>query len=1024
FGRNFNDVRIHDDSSAHDLSASIGAKAFTVGNDIFFGAGHFSPTTNAGQTLLAHELTHTVQQTGGETMIQRDPGDPDTDPDHYIRDKEGAKFGVTILMTEELIKMNLVQSTRYIYQQVHGVGNIDVIMNDILSRYPSMEGYWQPGPFNGFQDYTVGAEKTFNIHIATYEKQQVLLYGMATEARNMETGQKTRAGERRAEFNKLDPGRQAEIRAKALAEFNRRTGKDLSFEDLTGDDLLFFNGILDDTIALELVDMDMEGMTDHAKEFLATQKDKLGPDTYWKLREITSLINQFNPEEWESYSQYHVTINTWANAEDETWANDYDEALDLMLESLRYYVKDLESQHLKHEAQMRLLDRLREGENWWRTQLYGFAEKDWKREIKDYVKAGWAHGVDGWTGDQTDFDSKRLAPYLTDDLIAQTFAMYEQDYRNRHAEVEMEEFIKTEFPDGAPTPPDMLNHIVGIVYAQHLRYQKSDPMSNVIDGDFGFSTKEWQLFAAVQDWKNKSITAFSTAHTEATRTCPENLDNLVTEEGVNWTLVDTLAHEENEDRRTASAKVYEIEPDYKPLYDAVLGNSMDEFAKEDKTAKTEVKASFESHYKEYTDNYKTYATKLEDLFYQKYFYFQEIQRWAETPYRRPVLDSNGNIMRSFTATNLQMGSWWFRHSLNISIRDIPDDHVNGPAKMERMREIYVDAKGDLYAIARAYLLNQDPGYVEKEGFFGAMWESLLEATFYDDYITDKDFVQDFYTTLMEENLPITQAQKDNIKESFWAQAGHAVGASIPVMLEIAVTTLLTEGMGTIPAIARAGTLLRGAMVARWGRFGEKAYKVITATLKSTVAFWMAGAGAAAGFGEGLVSGLFSPEQFMANLLGKRNKYVRLITMFTTRVAVGALAETAAEYTGEYFSHIISTGFDYRKAFEKTFGRDFEEGKDKLLLTLFVSALFSSSSNGPNLVFNLQRAYQTSGNADPKDLTIVKNLVQQQMYMKQDVNAEGNMNVKKGEGQAEFDAQSLTLQQKFDFFKLTESPGEK
>ncbi|HAA20558.1 MAG TPA: hypothetical protein DCP28_18000, partial [Cytophagales bacterium] len=67
-------VRVHTDSQAAQMSQDIGAKAFTHGNDIYFNQGQYQPGTSEGQHLLAHEATHTVQQTGGvqSKRIQRE----------------------------------------------------------------------------------------------------------------------------------------------------------------------------------------------------------------------------------------------------------------------------------------------------------------------------------------------------------------------------------------------------------------------------------------------------------------------------------------------------------------------------------------------------------------------------------------------------------------------------------------------------------------------------------------------------------------------------------------------------------------------------------------------------------------------------------------------------------------------------------------------------------------------------------------------------------------------------------------
>jgi len=62
FGTDFNNVRVHTDSNAVQMSRDMGAQAFTHGNDIYFNEGKYNTESNAGKHLLAHELTHTVQQ--------------------------------------------------------------------------------------------------------------------------------------------------------------------------------------------------------------------------------------------------------------------------------------------------------------------------------------------------------------------------------------------------------------------------------------------------------------------------------------------------------------------------------------------------------------------------------------------------------------------------------------------------------------------------------------------------------------------------------------------------------------------------------------------------------------------------------------------------------------------------------------------------------------------------------------------------------------------------------------------------
>lgn len=76
FGHDFSEVRLHVDSSAGESARSLNALAYTMGRHIVFGAGQYSPSGTAGQRLLAHELTHFIQQRQGAPLhVQRQPDD-------------------------------------------------------------------------------------------------------------------------------------------------------------------------------------------------------------------------------------------------------------------------------------------------------------------------------------------------------------------------------------------------------------------------------------------------------------------------------------------------------------------------------------------------------------------------------------------------------------------------------------------------------------------------------------------------------------------------------------------------------------------------------------------------------------------------------------------------------------------------------------------------------------------------------------------------------------------------------------
>lgn len=89
FGADFSGVRIHADNTAGRMSESVQAQAFTHGHDIYFGAGQYSPQSTEGQKLLAHELTHTIQQ--GAT-VRRKPADTPHEITHANAEAEAGQI--------------------------------------------------------------------------------------------------------------------------------------------------------------------------------------------------------------------------------------------------------------------------------------------------------------------------------------------------------------------------------------------------------------------------------------------------------------------------------------------------------------------------------------------------------------------------------------------------------------------------------------------------------------------------------------------------------------------------------------------------------------------------------------------------------------------------------------------------------------------------------------------------------------------------------------------------------------------
>lgn len=72
FDHDFSHVRVYNDAQAFNAARSVNARAFTVGPDVVFGAGQYAPQTNDGRTLLAHELSHVIQQRAAKPLMGRE----------------------------------------------------------------------------------------------------------------------------------------------------------------------------------------------------------------------------------------------------------------------------------------------------------------------------------------------------------------------------------------------------------------------------------------------------------------------------------------------------------------------------------------------------------------------------------------------------------------------------------------------------------------------------------------------------------------------------------------------------------------------------------------------------------------------------------------------------------------------------------------------------------------------------------------------------------------------------------------
>ncbi|WP_299551349.1 DUF4157 domain-containing protein [Seonamhaeicola sp.] len=140
FGADFSHINIHTDSEAVQMSQELGAQAFTYGNDVYFNTGKYDPNSKEGKHLLAHELTHTIQQEGS-IRKKEDPSEAlpvQQNPLVGLKRGDGLVFGTWHLRPRVKIlqqKLNEKMGSRLKIDGMFGPNT-----GEILRGYKAIEG--------------------------------------------------------------------------------------------------------------------------------------------------------------------------------------------------------------------------------------------------------------------------------------------------------------------------------------------------------------------------------------------------------------------------------------------------------------------------------------------------------------------------------------------------------------------------------------------------------------------------------------------------------------------------------------------------------------------------------------------------------------------------------------------------------------------------------------------------------------------------------------------------------------------
>jgi hypothetical protein len=162
FGTDFSRVRLHTDEAAGSLAATVQARAFTMGRDIIFGRGHYAPGTLTGKRLLAHELSHVLQQNhNGAIRREANPVAP-------AREKEGFESTLDAIKTaakEDALRVQKILQDN-IYLGPFNQRNILAIIRPWTQKPAEI-----PGSRMTSFDYLIVALKLTSFRVGTIVKQ-------------------------------------------------------------------------------------------------------------------------------------------------------------------------------------------------------------------------------------------------------------------------------------------------------------------------------------------------------------------------------------------------------------------------------------------------------------------------------------------------------------------------------------------------------------------------------------------------------------------------------------------------------------------------------------------------------------------------------------------------------------------------------------------------------------------------------------------------------------------------------------
>ncbi len=300
-------------------------------------------------------------------------------------------------------------------------------------------------------------------------------------------------------------------------------------------------------------------------------------------------------------------------------------------------------------------------------------------------------------------------------------------------------------------------------------------------------------------------------------------------------------------------------------------------------------------------------------------------------------------------------------------------------KSKLLKERWIDSKANVEAISRAIMVNEDPSQIERgfgggAGFTESVEKGFMEAIDMGEQVTstEGDFATRFVGVVRDagKDKILTKAQVANTEQAFAEKLGYGVGASIPIMAEIAVTTALTEGIATEAVVAKNIKKIKDAFGT--SKAGKLFGNTIEQGVKGYASFAPTSETGATGVGEGVAQGVmdtFLPEKLIGGKYGKLLNYI-------IRTVGGGTGETIQEVSGQYFDALAENGYDARGAFYDAFGRTPEERWENLALIGTTSLMFSGVFNSARLVMTKDALEEEieNGNIPEEDIPAAQEII--------------------------------------------------